>query len=299
MIWALRTLGSSLDLAPLASQALERYRERPDFEDVPSLWMGESGLLLVSKVAGGEFDVDRLRARVRENMRNETWELMWGSPGTILAARLAGLDDEWSESCAALAGEQDPESGLWTQVLYGKTTQYVGPAHGFAGDVHALRGWLPDDELRARAEPALRRLAVVEDGLANWPPLPDAGLTRLQWCHGAPGLVATLGDLMPDDLLVGGAELTWRAGPLVKGAGLCHGTAGNGYALLRTYAVTGDEVWLERARSFAVHALEQVERARSAYRRGRYALFTGDVGAALFARSCLDGDAGFPTMDVW
>ena len=66
---------------------------------------------------------------------------------------------------------------------------------------------------------------------------------------------------------------------------------GNGYALLKTYVVTGDEVWLERARRFAVHALEQVQ--------GRYTLFTGDIGAALFARSCLRGDARFPTMDVW
>src|SRR5437588_452003 len=86
----------------------------------------------------------------------------------------------------------------------------------------------------------------------------------------------------------GAAE--WRAGPLTKGPGLCHGTAGNGYAFLRTYAVTGDELWLERARRFAVHALEQVERTREESGRGRYTLYTGDVGAALFAESCLDVD---------
>jgi hypothetical protein len=80
---------------------------------------------------------------------------------------------------------------------------------------------------------------------------------------------------------------------------LCHGTAGNGYALLRTHAITGDDVWLERARRFAVHALEQVERARSSYGHGRYTLYTGDVGAALYAKSCLEADPRFPTMDVW
>jgi len=134
----------------------------------------------------------------------------------------------------------------------------------------------------------------------NWLPVADAEqLDRVQWCHGAPGIVATLGDLMPRDLLLAGAELTWQAGPLAKGPGLCHGTAGNGYAFLKTYAVTGDEIWLERARRFAVHALEQVERERSALGRGRYTLFTGDVGAALLARSCLDVDPRFPTMDVW
>ena len=47
-----------------------------------------------------------------------------------------------------------------------------------------------------------------------------------------------------------------------------------------------------RARRFAVHALGQVERSP-----GRYSLFTGDVGAALFASACLGGDAAFPILD--
>ena len=300
MIWALHALGSSLDLAALADQALARYRARPDWgDDDPSLLMGESGLLLVSRAVGGEFDRERLRARIRENVRNESWELMWGSPGTILAARVAGFDDEWRESCDVLAAEWDRESGLWTQHLHGNVRRFTGPVHGFAGNVHALRGALPDEALQAGVESTLRRLAVVEDGAANWPPVEGGELTRVQWCHGAPGLVATLGNLMPGDLLAQGAELTWRAGPLVKGPGLCHGTAGNGYAFLRAHAVTGDELWLERARRFAVHALEQVERERAAVGRGRYTLFTGDVGAALYAQACIDVDPRFPTMDVW
>jgi hypothetical protein len=68
---------------------------------------------------------------------------------------------------------------------------------------------------------------------------------------------------------------------------------------LKLFALTGDELWLDRARRFAVHALEQVERARAEHGRSRYSLWTGDAGAALFAQSCLDGDARFPTIDVW
>jgi lantibiotic modifying enzyme len=132
----------------------------------------------------------------------------------------------------------------------------------------------------------------------NWPPGPGHDPDRTQWCHGAPGIVSALGDLLPDDLLLGGAEHTWRTGPLVKGPGLCHGTAGNGYALLRTWAVTGDERWLERARGFAAAALEQADEMRAQHGRGRYTLFTGDVGAALFAQACLDGDPRFPILDV-
>ena len=72
-----------------------------------------------------------------------------------------------------------------------------------------------------------------------------------------------------------------------------------GVAFLAAFARTGNELWLERARRFAVHALAQVERTRGENGRGRYSLFTGDVGVALFASACLDGDARFPVLEGW
>ena len=73
-------------------------------------------------------------------------------------------------------------------------------------------------------------------------------------------------DYLDEELLLAGAELVWRAGRRRwrRAPGICHGTAGNGYALLEAFGRTGDEVWLERARSFAVHALAQVERGDGA-----------------------------------
>ncbi len=272
MLWALRRLGSTVDI---------EIREL----DEPGLLDGQAGVLAVTRA-----DDQRLAELVVANERNPTWELLWGSPGTILAAKAAGLEDEWRRSAEILVEQWDDDSGLWTQVINGKTAQYLGPAHGFAGNVHALRGYLDDDELRVRIEPVLRTHAVWDGDSVNWPPVVGRETNRVQWCHGAPGIVSTLGDLMPEDLLLAGAELTWRTGPLEKGPGLCHGTAGNGYALLRTYELTGDSLWLERARSFAAAALEQVER--------RYSLFTGDIGAALFARACEEEDARFPILDV-
>jgi lantibiotic modifying enzyme len=143
--------------------------------------------------------------------------------------------------------------------------------------------------------------------LAQWPPTleppsrPSDG-PRTQWCHGAPGMVASLaaiavGDRRLTDVLVAGGELTWRAGPLAKGAGLCHGTAGNGYAFLKLFARTQDELWLERARAFAMHAADQVERLRSAHGRGRHTLWTGDLGTALYLWSCVAATAEMPTLD--
>jgi uncharacterized protein YyaL (SSP411 family) len=110
--------------------------------------------------------------------------------------------------------------------------------------------------------------------------------------------VVTLGDLIPRDLAIGAGELTWRAGPLRKGAGLCHGTAGNGFAFLRLYELTGDPLWLERARRFAMHAVDQVADQRARFGRGRYTLFTGDIGVALYVQACLDEDAAFPISTV-
>ena len=118
----------------------------------------------------------------------------------------------------------------------------------------------------------------------------------MQWCHGAPGIVAALGHVMDEELALAGGELTWQAGPLVKGSNLCHGTAGNAYAFLVLHRRTGDDLWLDRARVFAMHAIGQVERERAARGRGRYSLFTGDVGVAIFLRHLLGGDARFPTL---
>lgn len=120
------------------------------------------------------------------------------------------------------------------------------------------------------------------------------GQIRMQWCHGAPGIVATLGHMLDEELAVAGAELTWRAGPLRKGANLCHGTAGNGYALLTLLARTGDERWLARARGFAMHAAAQVEHHRAEHGRGRYTLWTGDLGTALYLADCVDGGGKLP-----
>jgi hypothetical protein len=301
IIWALHALGSRLDHAALVERALERWRARPDFGDVPSLMMGESGLLLVAAVVGSAAaDDERLGTLVRGNEENETWELMWGSPGTMLAARERGLDDAWQESAERLWARWDIETDLWTQRIDGRAEQVLGPVHGLVGNVHALRGFR-DRELRERLGRVLERTALRADGLVNWPPTPGhpAGKIRVQWCHGAPGIIATVGDLMPEELALAGGELTWRAGPLAKGPGLCHGTAGNGYAFLKLHALTGDELWLERARAFAAHAIEQVERGRAEHGRGRFTLWTGDVGVALYLRGCLEADARVPTIDVW
>jgi hypothetical protein len=313
LVWALAELGADADLAALAELTVDRYVEQPDFggEYVRGLWMGESGVRLVAlRVTGDERHAVRLLELVRENASHRSNELMWGAPGTMIAARaahaLTGDDaflDAWEESARILLERQEPD-GLWTQWLRDHEVRSIGPAHGFSGNVRALlQGGDPGGEIGRRAAATAATTAVRDDGVANWPPAADGELVRndqirVQWCHGAPGIACALWDVLPLDLLTAAGELTWQAGPLRKGAGLCHGTAGNGYAFLKLHERTGDSVWLERARAFAMHALEQADAARRAT-GVRPSLWMGDVGVALFARSCLNVDHRFPTVDFW
>ena len=97
----------------------------------------------------------------------------------------------------------------------------------------------------------------------------------------------------------GGASWPGWPAPSRKGAGLCHGTAGNGYAFLKLLERTGDELWLHRARAFAMHAIEQVERTRARYGRGRHTLWTGDAGTAFYLWSCVTANSAIPTLDAF
>jgi hypothetical protein len=314
---------TKLDLADLALRNLELFRARPDFMKgmkLPdpresALLTGETGILLVTwRLVPGDGLADDLLVRVRRNVDNPADEVMWGAPGTLLAAR-AMLEwtgaqcwrDTWQESADALLARREGD-GFWVQRLYGQELRGLTPPHGLVGNVQALLPLLGDERaaaLKRETATVLVRSAFVDDGTANWPPRerselpgPD-GQIRVQWCAGGPGIVIGAGDYLDEELLLAGAELPWKTGPpnLEKGPGICHGTAGNGYAFLKTFARTGDERWLDRARRFAMHALAQVERLRDERGRGRYSLWTGDVGVALYAADCVDGRSAYPIFD--
>jgi lantibiotic modifying enzyme len=307
---------TSLDLAAVARRALELERAEPDAEEDEhhrpgSLLDGETGILLaLFRLTSDPGFADELHTLVVGNVDNPTDDISWGAPGTLLAALAmheATEDARWPEaareSATALRARRG-EDGLWRQ---DDDYRGLGTLHGAAGNTLALLRLEPDETLARETAEILARLAVREDGLANWPgatgrPLvrPRDGSICLQWCTGAPGVLAGSWEYLDEELLLAGAELIWQAGAHgdEKGHGLCHGTSGNGFALLKAFARTGDERWLERARRFAVHALAQAERLASANGRRRYSLFTGDVSTALFAAACLDADPRVPIVDV-
>jgi len=269
---------------------------------------------------------DQIFASVQANVHNPVNEALWGSPGSVLAAihlAEASAEPRWATLLQQVVQSlldrltPDPDTGapIWTQALYGRPpVRYLGAGHGLAGNVYpALRGaaLLRPDLVAAMLEAAqatLQALALHDGPCTNWHPMSDAArvagrLPLVQDCHGAPGVVCRLAGAPRtaawDTLLTAAAELTWRAGPVSKGPSLCHGTAGNGFALLKLWCRSGEPLWLSRARAFAMHAIAQVEASRDEHGQGRHSLWTGDLGVACFVWQCVQGSADFPTLDLW
>ena len=275
----------------LVSRALARRgADFPDENPRGSLFFGEVGIRLVlQRLAPSAENLDELAARIEENARDERRELMWGSPGTMLVARELGFDDLWAESAEWLIGERDAD-GLWEQNLFGTRVRYLGPAHGFAGCVLALG----EDPL---ANEVARRHAVEQDGLANWPPAagdalvsPRDGSIRTQWCHGASGMVTSLGDLLDEDLAL-------AAGELVGCGAACEGREPlprdrrqrlRVPDALRAYGRRA----VARARPCLRDARDRAGRAHAfAHGRYNYSLWSGDLDRALSRRRTRGGGA--------
>ncbi|MGF6241146.1 hypothetical protein P3T42_002897 [Paraburkholderia sp. GAS38] len=334
VVWALDYLAAvgavELERDPLAHaaslQALNRAWLEADHNTSFGAWMmGETPwLMLAYGRAPSEALADQLAGLIAGNIDNPTRELMWGSPGTLLAASLLHErthDERWAELFRRTAGQLAAElkwseergCHYWTQDLYEKEWTFLDGVHGFVGTALPLiRGrhlldaasW---SEWESRIVNTLQRTATLEGGAANWPAFltPPEGrkpTMLMQLCHGAPGFIVCVAHLPSrelDPLLLAAGEAVWAAGPLTKGSNLCHGTGGNGYAFLCLYQRTGDIKWLERAQAFAMHGIAQTEADEATHGQLRYSLWTGDLGFAIYLWDCLRGAAAFPTLDVF
>jgi hypothetical protein len=286
-VYALRALGEEV--------AVESLGEVNN----PSLAEGELGLAVVAR------DRELAIRAAHRCIESTTHDLLDGTAGALVAADILDLDEVARVAIERLWSTWTFDSKLracvWTHEAGGRRVQPLGMAHGLAGNAYALlraggyQSPAHQRELLDRVVEALTSTALTERSLTNWPPEPGAPAKelRVQWCHGAPGIVCALAGAPAhrelDKLLLAAGELTWTAGPLIKSAGLCHGTAGNGFAFLKLHRRTRDSKWLERARRFAMHAIAQRKRERG--------LFTGDLGVALYARACIEVDDAFPLLD--
>jgi len=288
-----------------------------------SFMMGELPIRLLEHAAQPlPATAERLVELISGQMTHPARELMWGSPGTLLAALFLHQrtgEARWAElfrTTAKVLWSQllwSDEFGChyWTQDLYGEKSTYIDAVHGFVATAAPLihgRNLLDEADWlawQACIENTVLRTATWEGKQANWrarlAPPPTRPLL-MQYCHGAPGFVICLADLPGhalDNVLIAAGEAVWSAGPLNKGSNLCHGTGGNGYAFLKLYQRTGEAIWLQRAQAFAMHGIAQTEADAQRYGQMRYSLWTGDPGFAIYLWDCLRGHAEFPTLDVF
>jgi hypothetical protein len=293
-----------------------------------SYLLGEAGILLLEWKLAPSDDLLRRLYAFNEEKIGDPRGLAWGSAGAMLQALFLHKrtgDSRWSDLFLrhfdALWDQweyaDDLGCHLWINSLYGSTEKRLGAFHGLVGNAFPMirgRHLLPPDrrdEALGRIYQALSATASSEGGYQNWPN--NIGATTrpkpfpmvVQYCNGAPGVVICMADFPKDSrwdmdaLLERAGEFIWSVGPLVKLPSLCHGTPGNGYAFLKLYARTGDRKWLERARRFAMHSIDQNERALAQYGQRKYSLWTGDLGLAIYVADCISGTARFPTLDVF
>ncbi len=293
-----------------------------------SFYLGSSGIQLqMWKETGDTSYLDSLESLIVDNQAHPWMENLWGAPSTMLVAShlwAATGEDRFAERIRSgarymeerLEAHPDADCQMWNIDLYGERTWLLGAGHGFAGNVFPIvKSSTVFDETnlsrwRDRIIDTAMHTAEREDGLTNWrQSIGNARKGRddmlVQQCHGAPGFIIALSCLMGsghtqfDELMLEAGELVWRAGPLNKYPGLCHGTPGNGYAFLKLFENTDDSIWLSRARAFAMSSIAQHERLLASGVARGYSLWDGDAGLAVYLADCIDARADFPTLDYF
>jgi len=296
------------------------FRPRPAKAKDCSIMCGRTGVDLIAALCAPREDaflqraaaiVARTDVACSELLEADEW--LYGRVGFLRALlelrregrAVPGLDEAIRRVVAATlaSGRRHGGDGL-RYAWHGK--EYVGAAHGYAGILYLLlKAGCRDPALRAMSD----KLRGLETREGNWPSsLPDARSKLVHFCHGAPGVVFAMaeahrvyGDEAFRDACLRGAETVWQYGLLTKGPGLCHGVAGNGYALLAAYRVSRDPRWLHRAVVFGTCIGDDGVCARQRTPDNPFSLFEGLAGSACFLRDLRESrffGAGLPLYEV-
>ncbi|KAK4584114.1 hypothetical protein RGQ29_022023 [Quercus rubra] len=139
-------------------------------------------------------------------------------------------------------------------------TRYWGAANGLAGILQVLLHFPLSNEDAEDVKGTLRYMMSKRfPHSGNYPSSEGNPRDKLvQWSHGATGMALTLckaskvfgGDREFRDAAIEAGEVVWKNG-LVKKVGLADGVAGNAYAFLSLYRLTGESIYEERAKAFA------------------------------------------------
>ena len=200
--------------------------------------MGDVEILLVQwRLSPSDALADQIFAGVAANVENPAREVMWGAPGTVLAALFmfrqvatnAGRKStaEILNSSLTELEKNDDTTATSTADLWTVNILPLAPSRVTAANVFAIlkgRKYLDSQTLKlveSRAKETTERSAKADAAYANSP----AGLGGTASSYntvGAPGMITCLADLPAgadevfDQLLAKGGELIWRAGPPQK-----------------------------------------------------------------------------------
>ena len=193
---------------------------------------------------------------------------------------------------------------------YWHESVYIGAAHGFFGIIYMLlkcHQILTQEELQSLIRPTLEWLLTLRFPSGNTQSSIGSERDRLvHWCHGAPGTVATFciayhvyGDRRYLEAAELSSDVIWQRGLLMKGYGICHGIAGNGYAFLTLYRATRKTKFLYRAIRFAEfisgHGTDRGMRTPDA----PYSLFEGLAGTVCFMFDLIKPlESSFPAYEL-
>ncbi|KAE7998025.1 hypothetical protein FH972_002604 [Carpinus fangiana] len=172
-------------------------------------------------------------------------------------------------------------------------TRYWGAANGLAGILQVLLHFPLSKEDADDVKGTLRYMMSNRfPHSGNYPASEGNPRDKLvQWSHGATGVALTLckaskvfpADREFRDAAIEAGEVVWKNG-LVKKVGLADGVAGNAYAFLSLYRLTGESIYEERAKAFASflyhHARELVTVGHPPGADHAYSLFQGLAGTA-------------------
>ncbi|KAF2203557.1 hypothetical protein GQ43DRAFT_447350 [Delitschia confertaspora ATCC 74209] len=203
---------SLLALYAATAKDTDTVKELCDFaavaieDDASNEWLyGRAGYLYLLRLVRGSFLEDK-----------ETLEL---------------IDDTAAEVIEAIM--ETPRPWKW----HGKA--YVGAVHGVIGIITQIV--LTDPSWAPKLEPELGALLSYQYESGNFPSSLPPGKDRLvQFCHGAPGIVASLLSIKKhfpalhdriERAINKGRECIWERGLLTKEPCLCHGITGNALAL--------------------------------------------------------------------
>uniref|UniRef100_A0A2P2IMH8 LanC-like protein GCR2 n=1 Tax=Rhizophora mucronata TaxID=61149 RepID=A0A2P2IMH8_RHIMU len=278
---------------------------------------------VIAKHAGDERLLDHFLAQFKEIIlpKDLPHELLYGRAGFLWTCSFLNhhLGKEIIPSTCRRAvvdeiinaGRRMAHKGRCPLMYEWHGKKYWGAAHGLAGIMHVLMDMeLKPDEVED-VKGTLRYMIKNCFPSGNYPSSEGSESDRLvHWCHGAPGVALTLvkaaevfGDADFLQAAVDAGKVVWERG-LLKRVGICHGMSGNAYVFLALYRLTGNPVYLHRAKAFACFLHDRAQKLISEGKMHGgdrpYSLFEGVGGMAHLFLDMIDpSQARFPGYELY